>query len=108
MSENVTEINGTDFLKKIVEDKSAAVVDFWAVWCGPCRALAPLMEQAAKDFAGKVGFYKLNIEESPEIADRYRIRSIPTILFFKNGDIQDQIVGLVSAAQIKAAASKLV
>jgi thioredoxin 1 len=103
----LTEIKGADFDKQIIEGRGPAVVDFWAVWCSPCRALTPILEQVAQEYQGKVSFYKLNIEESPDIAGRYGIRSIPTLLFFKDGKIQDQLVGLVPLQQLKALVGKL-
>ncbi|MBI5527868.1 MAG: thioredoxin [Deltaproteobacteria bacterium] len=107
MSENVTELKDADFDKLVVQGALPAVVDFWAVWCGPCKALSPAVEQVAGEYTGKVNFFKCNIEESPQAPSRYGIRSIPTLLFFKDGKVIDQVVGLVPAAKIQSSVKKL-
>jgi thioredoxin 1 len=104
---NITELKGADFDSQVVQAGGAAIIDFWAAWCGPCRALSPLLDQAAQEYKGKAKFFKVNIEESSELAGRFGIRSIPTLLFFKDGKVQDQIVGLVPLAQLKAAVDKI-
>jgi thioredoxin 1 len=77
------------------------MVDFWAEWCAPCRAIAPALEELASESAGKVSLAKVNIDEHPALAARYGIRSIPTILFIKSGEVVDQVIGAVPKAQIK-------
>lgn len=77
------------------------MVDFWAVWCGPCRMIAPTVEELAKEYAGKVKVVKLNTDENPDIASRYKIMGIPTVMFFKNGEKVDQVVGAVPKSQLK-------
>ena len=77
------------------------MVDFWAEWCGPCRAIAPVLEDIAKESAGKVTLAKVNVDENPGLAARYGIRSIPTILFVKQGKVADQVIGAVPRAKIK-------
>jgi thioredoxin 1 len=76
------------------------MVDFWAPWCGPCRMVAPIVEEMAKDYHGKVKVAKLNTDEAPDIAGRYGIRSIPTMLFFKNGALVQQLVGAYPKSKI--------
>lgn len=76
--------------------EGVSVVDFWAPWCGPCRLLAPMFEQIGREYTGKAGFYKLNIDKEAEAAGRYGVRSIPTLLFFKDGELRDRVSGLVS------------
>ena len=78
------------------------VVDFWATWCGPCRALAPVVDEIATEYEGKVEVAKCNVDDCDEIAAQYSIRSIPTLLFFKNGQMVDRLVGAVPKAQIAA------
>lgn len=107
MSEHVSEIKDDDFDRLVLQGALPAVVDFWAVWCGPCKALSPAVEQVAGEYAGKVSFFKCNIEDSPQAPSRYGIRSIPTLLFFKDGKVIDQIVGLVPAAKIQSSVKKL-
>ncbi|MEO1928392.1 MAG: thioredoxin [Nautiliaceae bacterium] len=86
------ELNGQNFVDTI-KNNEVVVVDFWAPWCGPCRMLAPTIEELSKDFEGKVVIAKVNTDEAPEIAAKFGIRSIPTVLFFKNGELVDQMIG---------------
>jgi thioredoxin 1 len=92
----------TDVLKS---DK-LTVVDFWAEWCGPCKALGPVVEQLATDNAGKVNVGKLDVDSNPEVSTKYGIRSIPTILFIKGGQVVDKVVGAVPKAQLQSTIDK--
>ena len=85
-----------------VKNYPLVVVDCWAAWCAPCRAIAPVVEQLAKDYSGKVFFGKLNVDENPETAQRYVIMAIPTILVMKNGEEIDRIVGALPKSQLEA------
>ena len=85
------ELNGSNFDATIAE--GVTMVDFWAPWCGPCRMIAPVVEELAEDFEGKATIAKVNTDEEQDIAVKYGIRSIPSILFFKNGEVVDQMVG---------------
>lgn len=98
MGENgkVLEVTDQNFSDEVIDAGGLAIVDFWAVWCGPCRLVAPIVEQLASEYEGKglkVG--KLDVDQNPDTASRYGIRSIPTILFFKDGELVDRVVGAV-------------
>lgn len=83
------------FDTEVLQSSVPVLVDFWAVWCGPCRAIAPHVDAISEEYAGRAKVVKLNVDEEPEIALRYGIQSIPTLLFFKDGKVQDMIVGVV-------------
>ena len=89
------------FQKEVIDNDMPALVDFWAPWCGPCRMVAPIVEELAGEYEGKVAFYKLNTDENPAIATQFGIRSIPTLLVFKGGEIQGQIVGFRPKGDLK-------
>jgi len=86
----------------LVAAEGVLMVDFWAAWCGPCRAIGPVLEDLARSSNGAVTLAKVNVDENPGLAARYGIRSIPTILFVKDGKVRDQVVGAVPKAQIQA------
>jgi thioredoxin 1 len=85
-SQNVVELNGSNWDAEVVKSDKPVLVDFWAVWCGPCRQLSPTIDKIATDFAGRVKVCKLNTEDAPEIAARYRISAIPQIMIFNGGE----------------------
>jgi thioredoxin 1 len=93
------EASGWD--QEVLKAKEPVLVDFWAVWCGPCRILAPTVEEIAGEYAGRLKVLKLNTDDNQEIASRYQIMGIPTLLFFKGGDLVDKVVGVISKRQIK-------
>jgi len=100
-----TEVNfDTEVLKSAVP----VLVDFWAEWCGPCRMLAPIIDELAGEFIGKVKVGKVNVDHNPAIAERYGIRGIPTLIIFKNGAIVEQIVGVQSKEALKAKLSNVI
>ncbi|MBI5848382.1 MAG: thioredoxin [Nitrospirae bacterium] len=102
MSENVLEATSAAWDKEVLGHNGVVMVDFWAVWCGPCRMIAPTVEELAKEYADKIKVMKLNTDENPEVASRYKIMGIPSIIFFKNGQEADRIVGAVPKPQLKA------
>jgi thioredoxin 1 len=102
MSEGVTSVTNDSWEKEVMQSQNVVMVDFWAAWCGPCKMVAPVVEELAKEYEGKAKFFKLNTDENPDLASRYKIRGIPTLMFFKNGQIMEQIVGVVPKAQLKA------
>jgi thioredoxin 1 len=87
--------------QEVLKAPILVLVDFWAVWCGPCRMVAPIVDEIAKDYDGKLKVVKLNTDENPDIAGKYQIRGIPTLMFFKGGQTVDQVVGAVPKAQLK-------
>ena len=101
VSELVAQADQGNWEKEVMQSSDLVMVDFWAVWCGPCRMVAPIVEELATEYAGKLKVMKLNTDEAPEVAGRYQIMSIPTILFFKNGQPVEKLVGARPKPQFK-------
>ena len=102
MSQNVKEYSTEDFKSEVVESDAPVLVDFWAEWCGPCKVIAPVVEELANDYEGKIKFGKVNVDDHNMVASEYGVRSIPTLLIFKNGTVVNQIVGAVPKEKITA------
>lgn len=102
MAEGIMDVTTATWDKEVLQSSDLVMVDFWAVWCGPCRMIAPSVEELAKEYKGKIKVVKLNTDENPDIASRYKIMGIPTIMFFKNGQKLDQVVGAVPKPQLKS------
>jgi thioredoxin 1 len=102
MSEAVISVSVDTFDKVVLQSPNLVMVDFWATWCGPCKIIAPVVEELAKEYAGKVDFAKVNTDENPDLASRFNIRGIPTLIFFKGGKVLDQVVGAVPKGQLKS------
>lgn len=95
-------VTDADFGSAVEQQKGLTVVDFWATWCGPCRMIAPILEQIVDEYAGKVTVAKIDVDANPRAPARFGVRSIPTLLFFKDGKLVDQVIGAVPKAMIEA------
>jgi len=101
ITDNTTAVTDDTFESEIEKHAGLAIVDFWATWCGPCRMIAPILEQLATEYAGKVKVAKLDVDTNIRTATRFNVRSIPLLLFFKDGKVVDQIVGAVPKTHIE-------
>jgi thioredoxin 1 len=101
MADNTRAVTDENFEFEIEKHAGLAVVDFWATWCGPCRTIAPILDQLATEYAGKVKVAKLDVDTNIKTATRFNVRSIPLLLFFKDGKVVDQIVGAVPKMHIE-------
>ncbi len=100
-TENVVEVTDAEFETSVLKNEKLAMIDFWAEWCQPCKMLAPTIEELADEYQDKLMVAKLNVDDNPQTATKYNIRGIPTLLFFKGGQIVQQVVGVKSKAEIK-------
>lgn len=96
----VVTLTKSNFDQEVVSHDNAVLVDFWAPWCGPCRAVSPVIDELAKEYNGKAKIAKLNVDDEGEIAAKYKIMSIPTIMIFKNGEVVEKIIGARSKAEL--------
>ena len=103
---NVNSVNDQEFQGAVLDSETPVLVDFWAEWCGPCRRLAPTVEELAGDYDGKVVVGKLNVDENPNTASKFSIRGIPTLLLFKGGQVVEQVVGLADKDSLKKVIDK--
>ncbi len=107
MSEdNLIHVTDQDFEAEVLKSDLPCLVDFWAPWCGPCKAIGPVVTELAAEFAGKVIIAKMNVDESPATPGKYGIRAIPTLILFKGGEVLDQVTGAVGKAQLTAMLEK--
>ena len=103
---NLAEVTDANFEQEVLKSDLPVLVDFWAPWCGPCRALAPVVEEIASDYNGKLKVFKINTDENPKTAQSYRISGIPSLIVFKNGQPVEQVVGAVPKTTISQAVNK--
>ena len=105
-STTVLEVTDANFDQEVLKSDQPVLIDFWAVWCGPCKALAPIVDEVAQSYSGKVKVAKMNVDQNPGTPGRYGIRGIPTLLLFKGGQVKEQIVGYVPKETIEKAIEK--
>jgi len=98
----VNEIKDQDFDQEVLKSSLPVVVDFWAPWCGPCRQIAPILDKLSEEYKGKLKFCKVNVDENHDTASKYRVMSIPTLIFFKKGQLAEQTVGGVSEKTLRS------
>jgi len=94
-------VTDASFDAEVLQGDIPVVVDFWAEWCGPCRLVAPLLDELAREYDGRVKVTKMNVDENPGVSMKYQVRSIPTLMFFKGGERVDQVIGAVPKAELK-------
>lgn len=102
MSDNVALVTDETFEAEVLQSEIPVLVDFWAIWCGPCKAIAPIVDQLAEKYAGQAKVVKMDIDSSPQTPAKYFIRSIPTLLLIKDGKVVDQLVGAASPQKVEA------
>jgi thioredoxin 1 len=107
MANGILDLNQSNFSSTISGADKPVIVDFWAPWCGPCRTLSPVLEELAAENADSLVVTKVNVDDNQELAMKYSVRSIPTLLFFKNGELKDQIVGLQPKSELLRKAQAL-
>lgn len=101
-------LTDSNFAKEVISSEQPVLVDFWATWCGPCKMIAPVVEEISAEYAGKLKVCKMDVDESSQTAGRYGIMSIPTLMFFKQGKVMGQVVGALGKAELKRKIEELI
>ena len=107
MAEEILEVEDSSFESEVLKADLPVIVDFWAPWCGPCKAIGPIIDELAVAYGDKVKFTKCNVDDNPVTPGNYGVRSIPTILFIKDGEVSEQIVGAVAKSKLEGAITKM-
>jgi thioredoxin 1 len=105
---DVLAVTDATFEREVLQSATPVLIDLWAPWCGPCRAIAPVVDELSREYAGKLKVVKMNVDDNPQTPSRYGVRSIPNLLLFKGGQVADQIVGAVPKAHLVRAIDKVV
>ena len=105
--ETVIHVSETTFDAEVLKSSQPALVDFWAPWCGPCRAIAPVLDELAEEYKGKVRVAKINVDENRKLAGDHGIQTLPTVVLFKDGKVVDKVIGLVPKERLKALVDKV-
>jgi len=101
MTQNIIELEDDSFEQKVLKSEKPVMVDFWAPWCGPCKAITPTVEALEKEYGDKMTFAKVNVDDNPVSPSRYGVQAIPTLIFFKDGEIAEQITGMVAKEKLE-------
>ena len=104
----VQQVGDDSFEREVLKSPTPVLVDFWAPWCGPCRAIAPVVEEIAREYDGKLKVVKLNVDDNPQTPSRYGVRGIPNLIVFKGGEVKEQIIGAVPKSQLVRAIGNVV
>jgi thioredoxin 1 len=107
MAEGILEVEDSSFDSEVLQSDKPVLVDFWAPWCGPCKAIGPVVEELASDFGDKIKFAKCNVDDNPVTPGKYGIKAIPTLIFFKEGSVVDQITGMVAKSRLESSINNL-
>ncbi len=107
VSDKIIDVTDADFDAKVKQADLPVLVDFWAPWCGPCKAIGPMIDEVSAEYEGKIKFAKMNVDNSPATPGQFGIRAIPTLIIFKNGEVADQVTGAIGKTQLVAMLDKV-